>query len=189
MSKAIKENLDLAHSSNIYLPTRTLFITGEITEATYQETIINLHALDTDPQAVHIYINSEGGDFNSGMAIYNAIKAMKSLVRGFVFGEASSIASIILQACDERIIVPHGYIMIHAGSDGAITAPRHVQQAWRNFEDHQAKLMEDIYLEKIKHKKPRYSRKQLQSLLKTDTILKSKEALELGLVDLVKDVI
>ena len=188
MSKAIKENLDLLHSSNIYLPTRTIFLTGEINETTYEETIKNLHALDTEPETVTIYLNSEGGEVDSGFALYNAIKAMKSLVRCIVWGQASSIASIILQACDERILLPNTYVMIHAGKDGTMDAPRDIQKQWAKFSDVQMKWMEDIYLEKIKTKRS-CSRKRLQEMLKTDTILTSEQAVKLGLADMIKGVI
>lgn len=188
MSKAIKENLDLLHSSNIYLPTRTIFLTGEINEGTYEETIKNLHALDTEPETVTIYLNSGGGEVDAGFAIYSAIKAMKSLVRCVVWGQASSMASVILQGCDERILLPHSYVMIHEGSDATLNAPRDIQKQWAKFSDLQMKQVEDIYLEKIKSKRS-FSRKRLQEMLKTDTILTAQEAVKLGLADMIKDVI
>ena len=43
--------------------------------------------------------------------------------------------------------------------------------------------MEDMYLKRIKEKKPRYTRKQLQNMLTFDTILNPKKAIELGLAD------
>ncbi len=188
MSKAIKENLDLLHSSNVYLPTRTIFLTGEINENTYEGTVKNLHALDTEPETVTIYLNSEGGEVDAGFAIYSAIKAMKSMVRCVVWGQASSMASVILQACDERILLPHSFVMIHEGSDATLSAPRDVQKQWAKFSDFQMKQVEDIYLEKIKDRK-RFSRKKLQQLLKTDTILTAEQAVKLGLADIIKDVI
>ena len=42
---------------------------------------------------------------------------------------------------------------------------------------------EDMYLKRIKEKKPRFTRKQLQSMLTFDTILNPKQAIELGLAD------
>lgn len=189
MSSKLKDLLELAHDWDIYLPTRTIFLTGEIDESTYELMVKNLHALDTEPETVTIYVNSEGGDFDAGMAIYSAIKGMKSFVRCIIWGQASSIASVIAQACDERIIVPMGVMMIHSGSDGHVDSTREVQQKWREYNDVQAKQMEDIYLDKIKNKYQRFSRKRLQEMLKTDTILSAEEAVKLGLVDFVKEVI
>lgn len=188
MSK-IKEYLEMAHDHNVYLPTRTVWITGTITEDVYEQTCKNLHALDTEPETVTIYLNSEGGDFNYGMSIYNTIKGMKSYVRCIVWNSAQSIASVILCACDERIIVPTGFLMIHEGSDTSVEGTRSVQQIWAKFEEDQMRDMENIYLEKIKAVDEKYTRKKLQKLLKTDTILKAEEAKRLGLVDRIEEVI
>lgn len=188
MSK-VKDDLELAHSCDIYLPTRTIFLTGEVDQSMYEAMIKNLHVLDTSSGTVTIYFNSEGGEVTHGLGIYNAIVGMKNHVRGIVWGSAESIASVILQGCDERIMLPHTYIMVHDGSDGHIEAPRHVQKKWQEFEDYQMKLIEDIYLEKIKTQYKRFSRKRLQDLLKTDTILLPDQAIKLGLVDFVQEVV
>ena len=79
MSK-IKDYLDTLHATDVYLPTRTVFLTGDITEKLYDSTIKNLHALDTEPETVTVYINSEGGEVDSGFGIYNSVKGMKSFM-------------------------------------------------------------------------------------------------------------
>lgn len=190
MSK-IKDHIDTLHSTDVYLPTRTIFLTGDISEKTYESTIKNLHALDNDgADTVTIYINSDGGNVMEGMAIYDAIKAMKCMVRGIVWGQASSIASVIFLACDERIMTPHSAIMIHDGSGTTMpSSPKQTQRNWLKHDDYMDEKVCKIYLDKIKAVKPRFSKNKLQELLSHDTILSAKEAVKLGLADRIEEVI
>lgn len=62
---------------------------------------------------VTVHINSPGGDFFEGLAIYNLLRAHKKEVTVKVLGIAASAASIIAMAGD-RIEVPKaGFLMIH----------------------------------------------------------------------------
>lgn len=65
----------------------------------------------TGPLDVHI--NSYGGSVADGTAIANAIRAHNGPKRTIVDGIAASIASIIMQAGDERIVQPGSMVMIH----------------------------------------------------------------------------
>ena len=185
----VKEYISDAHSNNIFLPSRTIFLVGDIDEGKHLEVLKNLHILDQYEGNVTIYINSEGGEVASGFAIYDAIKAMKCYVRGIVNGQASSIASVILQACDSRLITPNSFVMIHEGNDGTINATRTIQKQWAEFDQHNHNKCVDIYLSKIKEKRKRFSKNDLETMLKTDTILKPEEAVKLGLVDEIINVI
>jgi ATP-dependent protease ClpP protease subunit len=60
-----------------------------------------------------IHINSGGGDVADGIAIKNAISAYPGRKRTVVDGLAASIASVIAQAGDERIVEPGAMVMIH----------------------------------------------------------------------------
>lgn len=62
---------------------------------------------------VTVAINSPGGDFFEGLAIYNLLRAHKKAVTVKVLGMAASAASIIAMAGD-RVEVPRaGFLMIH----------------------------------------------------------------------------
>ena len=184
MTDKIKESIDQFHDNGIYLPTRTIRISGEVGESMLDSLLVNLHALDSRTGTINLFITSIGGEVDAGLAIYDAIKGCRNYVRGMVYGECSSAASYILQACDERMMSPHSYLMIHIGSEGGGESMHvHNKERWDEWNAIQGKKMEDIYLKKIKEKKKRFTRKQLQELLKFDTILPAKEAIELGLVD------
>lgn len=61
---------------------------------------------------VEVHINSGGGDVFDGIAIYNALNA-RTGVTIVVDGIAASIASIIAQAGQSRVIAPGAMMMIH----------------------------------------------------------------------------
>ncbi len=174
---------DQAHTTGLYLPTRTMFLTGEVGIEMYENVITNLHILDTQPGTVKIYINSGGGDVTQAWAIYDAIRAMKCMVRCVVFGEASSAASLILQAGDDRILTPNSEMMIHVGEEGyEQNHPKNVENWFMRSREVEEK-MKDVYLKRIKEKKPRFTKKKFEELWMFDKILKPKESVALGLAD------
>lgn len=71
-------------------------------------------ALDMiDTPNIRVEINSPGGDVFDGIAIYQALRNHPSHVTTRVDGIAASIASIIAQAGDTRIVQPASQMMIH----------------------------------------------------------------------------
>ncbi|MAI35075.1 MAG: peptidase [Rhodopirellula sp.] len=62
---------------------------------------------------VDVYINSMGGDFFEGVAIYNLLRKHSAKVTVHVIGMAASAASVIAMAGDTVRIAETGFIMIH----------------------------------------------------------------------------
>ena len=177
-----KESIELFHEHGIYQPTRTFELTGEVDQSMYLECMKNLHSLDKTDGPINIVLNSEGGCVTNGMAIFDMIKGCRNYVRIFVCGEASSMGSVILQAADERVISTNSLVMIHMGEHTVSGHPQTTKN-WSAYFEKLDKVTEEIYLEKIKQKKPRYRRGDLKKLLTFDTILPAVDALALGLVD------
>lgn len=192
MSRTLSEEVEVFHEKGIHFATRTIFLEGDMDESgaitwlSARADLKNILAMDaTGPNGdrpFKIVVNSCGGDLYSAIGIYDAISACKNHVTVEVYGQASSAASVILQAADVRAISKHSVIMIHAGEDFLAGHPK-VVAAWNKDAKRLGKIMEDVYLEKIKQKKPRYTREQLQKLLEHDTILTAAEAVEMGLAD------
>ena len=65
---------------------------------------------------LEVHINSGGGDVFDGIAIGNAIRKHKGSVTTVVDGIAASIASVIAQAGQDRIMQPGSMMMIHDAS-------------------------------------------------------------------------
>ena len=64
-------------------------------------------------QEVFVDINSPGGDFFEGVAIYNMLRAHRQKVTVRVLGLAASAASVIAMAGDEVQIGKAGFLMVH----------------------------------------------------------------------------
>jgi len=78
--------------------------------------IKNLHLLSSindDPITIHL--QSIGGVWHEGMAIHDAIKTSSPPVKIIGHGSVSSMGTIIIQAANERLLMPHSEFMIHYG--------------------------------------------------------------------------
>lgn len=144
----------------------------------------SLHILTdlSSTEPIYIDLNNSGGEVSHGMAIWDSIHYCPCHVSITVLGQASSMGSVILQAADTRILTPHSYLLIHYGE-----ASIHTNSiSLKNHAAHEEIIntrIENIYLDKIREKKPKFTRKQLSDMLKEDTILTAEEALALGLCD------
>lgn len=176
---------------NLYLKTRTIYsssmsmVNDEESGTDFQmadNMIKCLHILDQSPGEITIIHNNPGGDWYHCLAIYDAIKLCENPTTIKVFGYGMSAGSVILQAADTRLVAPNARIMIHYGTGGGYG---HSVDAVNWGEEHikQMRLLEDLYLERIKEKFPRFTRKKIKDLLKNDTILTAQETVDLGLAD------
>lgn len=78
--------------------------------------IKNLHLLDhTDDANILIHLQSPGGDWGHGMAMFDAIAFAKSHITMLAYGEVSSMSSIVFQAAPRRVLMPNCEVMIHRG--------------------------------------------------------------------------
>lgn len=189
-----RDDIDRFFDYNIHIPTKTLFMGSAEYSDEHEETgtdhlmaelvIKGLHLLDNvKPDTIlTIVMNNPGGDEYHGMAIYDAIKACKSEVHIKVLGHAMSMGSIILQAADWRIMAPNSRMMVHYGTWGHND---HTLNNYRWAEEGKKfdKWMENLYLEKIKTKKPKFTRKQLQEKMSFDLFLDAEETVLYGLAD------
>lgn len=85
-----------------------------VNAATFVEELADLAG-----RALEVRLNSPGGDVFEGIAIYNALLNHPQPVTCHVDGLAASIASVILQAGDQRVMAKASQIMIHRPTTGA----------------------------------------------------------------------
>lgn len=145
-----------------------------------------LLALDTlapdGDKPITILMNNVGGSVYHGLAIYDAILSCHNEVRIMVYGQAFSMAAIILQAADTRIMAPHARLMIHYGTDGSYGHPKDVQ-SWVEEGKKLDAEVESILLGRMQERDPKLTRKGLQKMMLFDKILSAEESVKLGLVD------
>lgn len=133
---------------------------------------------------ITILLNSSGGEVGQGLAIYDMIRQCESSVHIKVIGEASSMAAWILQAGDYRSMSKHSSLMLHVGEEGYGSDHPNNIRSWVKYRDKiETPLLEDILLNRIRIKKPRFTRKQLRDMLLFDKVFTPEEALEYNLID------
>lgn len=177
------ENMMLLYEKGIYLPSRTLSLIGEITRDSAEGIIKGLHLLGAiSSEPITILLNTDGGDVNQGLAIMDMIRRQPAHVTIEVYGEASSMGAIILQAADTRRMAPTSRLMIHIGSE-SYDDHAHIVRRWAKYIAKEDAICTDILLKRIRERHPDFSKARLNKMLEFDTILSAQETVELGLAD------
>ncbi len=70
-------------------------------------------ARESATEPVTMFINSPGGDVNSGLAIYDVMRAVPCPIRTVCVGRAASMGAVLFASGDQRDILPHGSVVIH----------------------------------------------------------------------------
>jgi len=222
MATLTKESIDKWFNHNLDVENRVLYM-GSVDRTSEYESgvdhlmaesfIKGLHVLESkNDNEITIIMNNPGGEWYHGMAIYDAIQNARCHCTIKVYGYAMSMGSIILQAADNRILMPNSRFMIHYGGTSFDEASLPLIEKWVNEERRINYDMEEIYLKAMLDKEEKeghgylaktlssildspktFSRKaetkkeELRSVLKEmlnfDTILTAEETVDLGFAD------
>lgn len=112
-AKQVQENMG---QYDKLLRTRSLLLTGEINKEMADKLIKDLLVLEAGSQEpVKLYINSPGGDVDSGFAIYDMIRFVSCPVTIIGMGLVASAAALVLLAVplERRIGLPNSSYLIH----------------------------------------------------------------------------
>ncbi len=136
----------------------------------------------TDPKCdIEIMFNSPGGSVIDGMALYDYLQTLRRKghkLTTSAFGMAASMAGILLQAGDIRVIGAESYVLIHEISTGAIGKIGEIEDVVEFTKKIQKRVLSIFAL---RSKKPvSYFEKHWR---RKDWWLDSSECLELGIVD------
>ena len=74
--------------------------------------LLYLERRDADAP-VTLYINSPGGEVQSGLALYDVMQAVGCPIRTVCLGMAASMGALLFIAGDERWMLPHSRVMVH----------------------------------------------------------------------------
>ncbi len=179
------DNLDheiLFFDWGCHIPTRSLYLEqdhdGEIGHETTAKFIKGLHVLERlSDSAITLYVSSPGGSVVAGQAIYDAIKQSPCPVTCYIYGEASSMASVVIQACRWRVASPNTELTLHDGTDNIAGNARDVIKQAEALK-RACERSYDIYASRSTEGKDFFRRK-----LVTDFIITAEQALDLGLID------
>jgi ATP-dependent Clp protease protease subunit len=104
------------------LQTRTIIINGAIDQPVAEKVMAQLLILDSQShEPIRIYVTSQGGHVDSGLAIHDMIRFIASPVYTIGAGWVASIAVPILFGAKKanRFSLPHTRYLIHQPSGGA----------------------------------------------------------------------
>lgn len=149
---------------------------GVITAAQFREQLLAVG----DAPVINVEINCDGGVCTEGMAMYSALRQFAGRKVGIVMGIAASMASVLLQGCDERRVAKGALVMIHEARGGARGTPDDLRAQADVIAKEQAGLL-DIY-----EARTGLPRAQILGLLESDTYMTAEEAVSLGFADAVE---
>jgi len=180
------------HDYGTYIPKRIVYfgsetdIDGEengVDYASAKKVIKNLLVLDAiNHKMITLYINTPGGCWYQGMAIYDIIKNIKAPVKAMGIGQIMSMGTIILQACRYRYLLKNSTFMIHDGYEGTGGEAK-TFEAWGDFSKKTRQNMYEIYLAQIKKKHSKFTLERVENLCNHDKIMPAKQAVQIGLAD------
>ena len=130
-----------------------------------------------DVEEIFVDINSPGGDFFEGVAIYNALRTanVKVNVRGL--GIAASAASVIAMAGDHVEIAPTAFLMVHNAWAVTVGNRYDLQEAIKTLEPFDD-AMASLYAERAG-----VDKKEAQGWMDKETYFNGNQAVEMGLAD------
>ena len=128
---------------------------------------------------ITLYINSPGGEVQSGLALYDVMQAVSCPIRTVCLGMAASMGALLFIAGDEREILPHSRVMIHdpligAGAGGSALSVKARADDLMRIRDITAGVI-------ARH--GGMSIERVFELTASDTYFEAEEAVEAGLAD------
>ena len=96
------------------LADRRVFIEGEIDTDIAVEFVKKIMYLNSESdERIDVFINSPGGEVNSGLLMYDVIVNSKAPIRTVCIGKAYSMGAVLFACAKERFMLPSSELMIH----------------------------------------------------------------------------
>lgn len=182
-------NLQLADPSlvNFYadLENRVYWLSDEINRFTYDlvQYIIRWNREDKDipveqRKPIRIIVDCEGGYLSVSETISNIIKMSKTPVYGIALGQVASGASVIYLSCHKRFALPNSVFILHKGSCSGVSGTYDEIVAFAKDYEKQIETLITFYIENT-----RYTEEEIIENIQTDWYIRTKEALDKGIVN------
>ena len=180
----IEQNSRGERSYDIYsrlLKDRIIFLGEEVTDVSANLVVAQMLFLEAeDPgKDIHFYINSPGGSFSAGFAIYDTMQYIKCDVSTICIGMAASMGAFLLSggAKGKRLALPNAEIMIHQPSGGARGQETEIRIVAENILKTRNKLNEILAANTGK------SVEEISRDTERDNYMTAQEAVAYGLID------
>lgn len=175
--------LSEAIQTGIHLPTRSVFLTGPVDEAMVRTVFFAKQSLDRSGELLYVYLNSCGGSLIDGLAIYDMLRTCESEVVITGLGCCYSMATVIVQAGDQRLLTPNCDLLIHPATISELSGMTSLDLAAEAvaFERH-ADRISTLLADRIG-----ITLKQFKNRFHRQAYLTAAEAVVLNLADKVTD--
>ena len=159
---------------------REIFLTTGIEAEVSTELIKQLLYLNSmDPmKEITLYINSPGGEINSGIALYDCLCIMQAPVHTVCIGIAASMGALIFLAGDRRAMLPQTKLMIHDPYYAGGPSNQKPLEMEKRLQD--LMKIRDTICEIISERTGKEKQK-VQEITQYDSYFDAHEALEFGL--------
>ena len=149
-----------------------------------------LEGMDGD-RPITVSMKTCGGMWEEGMAIYDALMATSNPITIVNYTWARSMSSIIFQAANKRVMMPHSTFLYHQGTYATSGTVKQVKTDIGFNMERTKQEMLDIYIDAMKRngKASKWGRDRIQGHLtaqmdlKEDVNLTAEEAIEWGFAD------
>ena len=163
------------------LKDRIIFLGGPIDDVSSNSIIAQLLFLDSQnsKEDIKLYINSQGGQVTSALAIYDTMQYVKADISTICIGVAASAATLLLASGKKgkRLILPNGEVLIHQVMGGA-------QGQATDIDIHAKHILKvKKRLNEIMAKHTGQSIAKVEKDADRDYFMSAEEALKYGIVD------
>lgn len=145
-----------------------------------------LNHLAEEQKDIKILIDSNGGEVNAGLIMYDLIQSYPYNVDMYCIGTAASMAALLLAGGrkEHRFILPHARVMIHEplianGFGGSATT---IEQKARNILEIKSMLNEIL----AKHTGKKI--KEIDKATSFDNFIKAEDAVKFGICDKITNI-
>ena len=105
--------VETAQDTLVDVQSRRLYLCSDVTDDTVFKLLVGLDILNQDSKPIELLINSPGGYIYDGFALFDAIRNSPNVITAIATGHVMSMATVILQAADHRLMTRRCRLMIH----------------------------------------------------------------------------
>lgn len=113
-----RKDSSMISNTKLTLNQYNIHLDSDIEEPSHYREFLVLLFNATEQDHITIYINCNGGQLDSAMAIIEGLKVTKAKVRGVILGKCHSAASMISMYTHELVILDAAHSLIHTASFG-----------------------------------------------------------------------
>ena len=162
------------------LKDRTLTVFGQITNEMANDFIRKMRCLVKESdEPITVLINSQGGEVQAGLSMYDAIVGAGVTVNTVCTGMAFSMGAVLMVVGNKRLMLPHSKYMLHE----PLAMGEQVASASTISERAKSILEVKELLNQIIAKYAKKTLKEINKVTSKDTYFTAEEAVEFGLAD------